>query len=395
MYIVFIRRFSKNTAVLYLSQMLVVVGVWLLSESHLRQLIFTAPSFSSIFSYTSIELIGFYVACYFDEVQSKKYHSVFTFLKTVMVIQIIVNAYLDFASIASFYDTLWFSHLWMVLGIFICFVTIGIDAYKKRVKNYSITCIGMISLVVSAFIEIICFYVLSFYSLGVVLSIGLIIMLICTMIQVIYDELKATKERALRQRKQTITTIETIANTIDAKDKYTGGHSERVGEYAGILAEAVSGEFGFTPDDVKRITYIGKMHDIGKIGIPDRILNKAGRLSDEEFDKMKEHVTIGRDLLSNLDDIEGLKEGVLYHHERFDGKGYPSGLEGENIPVIARILCIADSYDAMTSNRVYRGRLSDEEVLSELKVCSGTQFDPDLCSAFIDLINSKKIVPIV
>jgi len=130
------------------------------------------------------------------------------------------------------------------------------------------------------------------------------------------------------------------------------------------------------------------MHDIGKIGIPDQILNKAGRLTEEEYSIMKSHTTIGADIFSRLNMVEGLQDGIRHHHERYDGTGYPDGLSGEEISLFARILCIADCYDAMTSNRVYRKRLSDETVLEELRKNAGTQFDPELVEAFIALLHA-------
>ena len=130
------------------------------------------------------------------------------------------------------------------------------------------------------------------------------------------------------------------------------------------------------------------MHDIGKIGVPDSVLNKNGRLTDEEFELMKKHTIIGYDILKNIDYIPNLREGVRSHHERWDGRGYPDGLKGEQIPLFARILCIADSYDAMTTDRVYRKKLDKATVLSELEKNSGKQFDPDLSKIFIGMINS-------
>ena len=130
------------------------------------------------------------------------------------------------------------------------------------------------------------------------------------------------------------------------------------------------------------------MHDIGKIGVPDSVLNKNGRLTNEEFELMKKHTIIGYDILKNIDYIPNLREGVRSHHERWDGRGYPDGLKGEQIPLFARILCIADSYDAMTTDRVYRKKLDKATVLDELEKNSGKQFDPDLSKIFIGMINS-------
>lgn len=185
----------------------------------------------------------------------------------------------------------------------------------------------------------------------------------------------------------TLQTITTIANIIDAKDEYTKGHSYRVAEYSSALAR----EIGYDEERVQDIKYIGLLHDIGKIGVPDSILNKPGRLNDAEFGIMRSHSEIGSKILSGNRMIDGVDEGAAYHHERWDGKGYPKGLKGEEIPKIARIIGIADAYDAMTSNRVYRKRLSDEDVIAELKRCTGSQFDPEICPVFIKLLEEGKL----
>lgn len=181
-------------------------------------------------------------------------------------------------------------------------------------------------------------------------------------------------------------TFQTIAGTIDAKDEYTGGHSERVGEYAAQIATWMAETYSFTADDIARIRQIGLMHDIGKIGVPDSVLNKKGRLTDEEYNLMKQHTVIGSDILKNIEDVAGLRDGVRHHHERYDGKGYPDGLKGDEITPFARILCIADSFDAMTSDRVYRGRLTGEQVLNEIEKNRGTQFAPEVADTVLAMI---------
>lgn len=199
-----------------------------------------------------------------------------------------------------------------------------------------------------------------------------------------YIESIADKQKQLER--VTLQTITTIANIIDAKDEYTKGHSYRVAEYSSLLAQ----EIGYDKERVANVKYIGLLHDIGKIGIPDSILNKPNKLTDSEYALMRKHVEIGGNILSGNNMIDGLDEGARFHHERYDGRGYPLGLKGEEIPELARIIGIADAYDAMTSNRVYRKRLTNEKVISEIKRCSGTQFDPRLAEVFVKMIESGK-----
>ena len=233
-------------------------------------------------------------------------------------------------------------------------------------------------------IEFVCYFTITFHVLGIYVSVGLLMMFLATVIQSISDEFVKAKERRMEQEERTLETMRTIASTIDAKDEYTGGHSARVAMYAKELASIVKDEYMLSDDDLQRIYYIGLMHDIGKIGIPDHILNKAGRLTDEEYNIMKSHTSIGSEIFSTLNFIQGLQDGIRHHHERYDGKGYPDSLQGDEISLFARILCIADCYDAMTSDRVYRKKLSEEEVYNELKKNAGKQFDPHLVDVFLN-----------
>lgn len=191
-------------------------------------------------------------------------------------------------------------------------------------------------------------------------------------------------EKTRQVERLTLQAISTIANTIDAKDTYTKGHSIRVAEYSAQLAEAL----GYSEDVVQNIKYIALLHDIGKIGVPDNVLNKPGKLTDLEFELIKSHTTIGGEILKDITLIPDVAIGAKYHHERYNGKGYPTGLKGTDIPDIARIICIADSYDAMNSKRVYRNSLSREVIREELIKGKGTQFDPTFVTKFIELFDA-------
>ena len=182
-------------------------------------------------------------------------------------------------------------------------------------------------------------------------------------------------------------TILTIAQAVDAKDENTSQHSIRVSEYAVKIAERL----GYTKEQCEDLKKIAMLHDIGKIGIPDRVLNKPGKLTDEEYAIMKSHVEIGAEILQNFTWIDHVADGALYHHERYDGRGYVHGLKGKEIPLNARIIGIADAFDAMTANRVYRKKLDFAFVLEELKKGRGTQFDPKLVDIFLELIEDGTV----
>lgn len=182
-------------------------------------------------------------------------------------------------------------------------------------------------------------------------------------------------------------TMTLIINTIENKDPNTKGHSIRVAEYAKLIAERL----GYSEEEAKNVFYIGLMHDCGKINIPDEILKNPGKLSDAEYEIMKKHTTYGGEILKNFTSIPEIAVGAKYHHERYDGKGYPTGLAGEDIPVIARIIGVADSFDAMNSKRCYRDKLPGEVILSELEKNRNKQFDSVMVDQLLGLIHEGKI----
>jgi diguanylate cyclase (GGDEF)-like protein/putative nucleotidyltransferase with HDIG domain len=175
-----------------------------------------------------------------------------------------------------------------------------------------------------------------------------------------------------------------IASAVETKDPYTYGHSKRVNIYAVALAERI----GLSPDEVSVLSVAALLHDIGKVGIPDKVLNKKGKLNKEDWEAIKAHPKLGANIISNIPKLAPSVNSILYHHERWDGSGYPEGLKGEEIPIEARILAIADSFEAMTSARPYRPALSLEEVVTELRQGAGLQFDPKLAEVFISIIEA-------
>ena len=178
--------------------------------------------------------------------------------------------------------------------------------------------------------------------------------------------------------------IQTVRYTVEAKDTYTRGHSDRVAEYSVLIGE----KLGLSKEDIKRLRIGGLFHDVGKIGVPDNILQKSGKLSEDEYSEIKNHPTIGAHILSTASIFQDILPIVKYHHERYDGKGYPERLVGNQIPYLARITAIADTFDAMTSRRVYRDSLPIEQVIEEFKKCRGTQFDPELDDVFIEILQN-------
>ena len=224
----------------------------------------------------------------------------------------------------------------------------------------------------------------AFYWQKIWFKICMAILIVGAASLIIIHRFRAYKKRQHEIENLSMEVTTALTQTIDAKDKYTKGHSNRVAKYSRMLAEAL----GENEKTQEQIYYAALLHDIGKIGIPNAIINKPGKLTDEEFAIIKTHPVIGSDILKSISSMPEISIGARSHHERFDGKGYPDGLKGEEIPWIARIIGVADAYDAMTSNRSYRNYLPQDAVKAEILKCRGIQFDPKVADAMLKLIQA-------
>ncbi len=209
------------------------------------------------------------------------------------------------------------------------------------------------------------------------------------------EDLRKSYLHERQQREQLIqsqrATAITLAKAIEKRDRYTGGHTDRVTEYAKLTAK----QLDWPEERLAVLELAGHLHDVGKIGVPDAVLNKPGKLTVEEFEMMKAHPEIGEQIIRGIDFLEALVPYVLYHHERYDGKGYPKGLSGEAIPIEGRLLAVSDTFDAMTSSRPYRKQLDPERAIEEIKRCSGTQFDPNIVGVFLEIWRAGLLDPIL
>ena len=195
-------------------------------------------------------------------------------------------------------------------------------------------------------------------------------------------ELEETNEKL---EQAYLDSVETLRYTVEAKDPYPRGHSDRVSEFSVLIGK----KLGLPEEQLKILRIGGLFHDIGKIGIPDNILQKESKLTDDEYSEIKNHPSIGVHILGSAEIFKDIIPIVKHHHERYDGRGYPSGLKGEEIPYIARIAAVADTFDAMTSKRSYRDALDLQVVKDEIKRCEGTQFDPEIAEVFLEILNNE------
>lgn len=207
-----------------------------------------------------------------------------------------------------------------------------------------------------------------------------------TLARSVYKMERVVHNNIMELTRMTTETAEALASAIDAKDAYTHGHSTRVAEYSREIAR----RFGKSEAACRNIYISALLHDVGKIGVPNSIINKKGPLTKEEYDVVKTHPVIGAQILANITQIPHIADGAYCHHERYDGNGYPSGVAGKQIPEIGRIIAVADAYDAMTSNRSYRKLLPQETARAEIGTGIGSQFDPDFAKIMLEMIDEDK-----
>ena len=255
-------------------------------------------------------------------------------------------------------------------------------------KNLSLALgLGIVLPTIAAVVQFF-LYGLSLTSITtVVVVIGFYVYVLCSLGEEVENaknrEIESYKAAQKREAVMFTETTEALANAIDAKDKYTHGHSTRVA----AISKRIAKEAGFTDAECDQVYFAALLHDVGKIGVRDDVINKHGELTDEEFEEIRQHPVFGERILSSIKESPYLSTGAHYHHERYDGTGYPEGLSGEDIPRIARIISVADAYDAMTSTRSYRAALSKQEVKDELLNGMGTQFDREYAEIMLRLMD--------
>ncbi len=301
-----------------------------------------------------------------------------------------------------FEDTGWIIYISDNLRNIICIIVLGLLYFfdikalsklsdKKRHLNWKLFLIAPTVFILSY--TVLDYYTYTFSSddaYGVVQILSYVIMVLFVWaFYIIINNIKATDDAVLAKEEVktlSVEVMEALAHTIDAKDEYTRGHSVRVAKYSRMLAERL----GLSSTECENVYYMALLHDIGKIGVPNEIINSTSKLTDDEYEVIKTHPGVGYDILAEIKSRPDLSIGARWHHERFDGKGYPDGKKGEEIPFFARIIAVADSYDAMTSNRSYRNYLPQDKVRSEIEKNSGSQFDPAVAKCMMEIIDQDK-----
>ena len=378
----------------YLGWCVFVAAVWMLGESKMRQLFVPNPSALSTLCFVMIMLSPIAIGYYMDTLLKGRYRKIFGVVENIAFLNLLICSVLHILGIVDYIESLPVAHMILVGTVLIVFITMICDL-KRGYVSEKYTFLSIILAMAAAVTESLLVYFRVSTS-GIFIGIGMIILLCTNLLKTIKNiqKVESRRQRAeLNKRRKQMETMSlqmmrTLSTTIEAKDEYTRGHSYRVAEYAALIAE----ELGWDKKEIRNLKNAAHLHDIGKIGIPDNILNRPTRLTEEEFQVIKEHTVIGAEILKNITLIDHVKEVARSHHERYDGMGYPDGLKGEEIPLYARVIAIADCYDAMKSRRIYRNPLGDEVIYNEISRNCGSQFDPKIAGVFLKMLNEGRVV---
>lgn len=373
----------------FLSWGVLLLSIWVLAQSPIRQLYFDNVSLAGYMTHIIMYIFVVPIVVYLDYVQKKRYTKLYRVFYIVSLIFFVTAIVLEITGAVKYSVIQMINSVIQISAVVDVVITLILDTRSGEIKKYKLIAYGFLGLGVSGILQLLMYFRRTVVFTGSILCIGAVFLLVMAVISTVNDYITMDAEIKESRRKNeqlTYQIMETLVHTIEAKDEYTKGHSTRVAEYSRMLAA----KMGMSEEEQMSIYFMGTLHDIGKIGINDDIINKPGRLTDEEYAVVKSHPIMGYNILKNMSEIKDIEFGARWHHERYDGKGYPDGLSGEEIPVFARIIAVADAYDAMTSNRSYREIMPQEAVRAEIIRVSGTQLDPVIASYMVELIDADK-----
>ncbi len=378
----------------YLGWCMIMGAIWMLGESKLRQLFLPNASAIASLCFVMILFCPVPILFYVDTILCGRYHRLYQIIGYIATGNLFVCSFLHMFGILDYIQTLPLGHLMRVATLAVVLITTIRTLRHSTDKADRLVLAGLIVIFITVVIETIATYYMVTIS-GIFLGIGLLILLFINILRTIARirnlELERRQKEMHRRREQleklSLQVLRTLSTTIETKDEYTRGHSHRVGEYAALIAR----ELGWSQEEIINLKNTADLHDIGKIGVPDTILNKPTKLTEDEYIIIKDHTVIGAEILKNITLIPHAAEVARSHHERYDGTGYPDGLKGEDIPLYARVIAVADSYDAMSSRRIYRSALSRQEICEEIRSNQGKQFDPVIAEVFLRLLTEDRL----
>ena len=378
----------------YLGWCMIMGAIWMLGESKLRQLFLPNASAMATLCFVMILFCPVPILFYADTILRGKYHRLYQIIGYIATGNLFVCSFLHFFGVLDYIQTLPLGQLMLVATLAVVLITTIRALRHSTDKTDRLVLAGLIVVFITVAIETASTYYMVTIS-GIFLGIGLLILLFINILRTIARirnlELERRQKEMHRRREQmeklSLQVLRTLSTTIETKDEYTRGHSHRVGEYAALIAR----ELGWSQEEIINLKNTADLHDIGKIGVPDTILNKPTKLTEDEYIIIKDHTVIGAEILKNITLIPHAAEVARSHHERYDGTGYPDGLKGEDIPLYARVIAVADSYDAMSSRRIYRSALSRQEICEEIRSNQGKQFDPVIAEVFLRLLTEDRL----
>lgn len=386
-------RTKKEISIIYFAWSMFLLSNWLIAQSDIRQLLFRNISVVGDVAMACSTLFLMPLAMYFNVLMGKRYEKECLGFEMLVLANCLISNGLVLSGATDSSAVVPFIFILLGLGCMILGHALWKDWKLGYVKDYKIVLIGFAFLIASGVVQAVTYFFQNVSYVGGVVSVGVLFTLLAAIVDWIIKWFKLGREKDrlslevdeknLKVEKLSYQAMETLAHTIDAKDNYTSGHSTRVAKYAREIAKRM----GMDEKTQNSIYFMGLLHDIGKIGIKDEIINKPGSLTEDEFMSIKRHSTIGYDILRDMSEISNIEKGARWHHERYDGTGYPDGLKGEEIPEYARIICVADAYDAMTSKRSYRDSMPQAKVRDEITKGRGTQFDPRIADVFLAIMD--------
>ena len=366
-----------------------MVGYIGFNDTLLLQVLTGRPDLIRVTEYMCLMFIPFPALSFFSSTTGESHSKLLTGMFAVSLLNFALQVGLTLSGLSDYYHLVTVSQI-IILVDFLMAVVIVFRAIRRgQIKPTLLRSVGLglFSCIIGVVIDMLRFYFFQSYGSLTFTRLGVLLFTAFMGIYLYRDHIDSLKKKQRESSVLASEISEAFAKVIDMKDTYTNGHSQRVAKYTAMIAK----EMGYDDETVEKYYRIGLLHDIGKIGIPKSVLNKPGKLTDEEYDEIKSHTLKGYEVLKDISVVPELAVGALAHHERPDGRGYPNGLSGDEIPQVARIIAVADSFDAMYSDRSYRKRMDFDKVLSIIREISGTQLAPEVVDAFFRLVVKGEI----